>query len=360
MSLRRLVVLYAACTLFATVTPHVLVFREGTRRRALPVNSELPLEDPPPLVSGPAQSPCGSHISGGSGRRFSNCVETTGKITVAIVAVDPAETQFALRAYDSSGTVVWTTPIGEVTSGIAVDAEGTLYLVSRRDRIEDVAHLMSIDRFGSTRWSVEIGPVGWYPVRPALAPEGHVIALTGGSISGKARLFSFTTNGEMRWGTDEARTGSALLVGCDGRIFVGIDDGVIAFDGEGNRRWRFQSGGRHHIGGMVVGADGTLYLAARFIHAIDRAGQPRWEFKSERTYTDGDYFGTRPALAQDGTLYAVSYYRQLYAITPAGRKKWVARGDFRNGPRFDRTVLTKDGWLSTGDGYMRVDSGSAE
>ncbi len=61
-SFKRLLAIYGACTVFAATTPFVLSYREGVRRRAIPVNSEPPLEQPPVLTRGVDPPACVSAI----------------------------------------------------------------------------------------------------------------------------------------------------------------------------------------------------------------------------------------------------------------------------------------------------------
>jgi outer membrane protein assembly factor BamB len=129
-------------------------------------------------------------------------------------------------------------------------------------------------------------------------------------------------------------------------------------DPQGRELWRFYSGAPVNNGacGLTVAADGTVYFAAGFLYALDKTGSTKWTFKSELTYTRTDYFDGSLVVAEDGTIYAQSYYRQLYAITPQGRKKW-ATNTTPAGPA--DLMLSSDGGLRTNWAWFVVPSGLA-
>jgi hypothetical protein len=51
------------------------------------------------------------------------------------------------------------------------------------------------------------------------------------------------------------------------------------------------------------------------------AGKVKWRFRQ-----NGPYSKVRPVTGADGTIYSVDAYSHLYALTPDGALKWVARG----------------------------------
>jgi hypothetical protein len=51
------------------------------------------------------------------------------------------------------------------------------------------------------------------------------------------------------------------------------------------------------------------------------SGKAKWRFRQ-----NGPYSKVRPVIAPDGTIYSVDVYSHLYALTPDGALKWVARG----------------------------------
>ncbi len=57
------------------------------------------------------------------------------------------------------------------------------------------------------------------------------------------------------------------------------------------------------------------------VTARQASGKAKWRFRP-----NGPYSKVRPVTAPDGTIYSVDAYSHLYALTPDGALKWVARG----------------------------------
>ena len=57
------------------------------------------------------------------------------------------------------------------------------------------------------------------------------------------------------------------------------------------------------------------------VTARQASGNAKWRFRQ-----NGPYSKVRPVTAADGTIYSVDAYSHLYALTPDGALKWVARG----------------------------------
>lgn len=84
---------------------------------------------------------------------------------------------------------------------------------------------------------------------------------------------------------------------------------------------------RQPRGSPVVGPDGTIYYGVQDgnLHAVSPAGQRRWAFKT------GDALSGTPAVAADGTIYFAAHDRNIYALFPSGYKRWAAATEGRNG-----------------------------
>ena len=71
----------------------------------------------------------------------------------------------------------------------------------------------------------------------------------------------------------------------------------------------------------AVGADGTIYVAADYLYAINPDGKLKWK------NTAGSDTSS-PAVGADGTIYT-GLAGTLYAINPDGKIKWgFATGNF--------------------------------
>jgi len=383
MRLRTLFALYLISTAAAIGSPFAIQTVEMARRRAIPVNSEAPLEPAPAQLQAPrgqfqplpaCQAPDGVEYY--KDYRFSAGSDINDRrtfvpdITVQFCAVSqdgtvylvgsslagssPAgssDNQSWFRAYTRAGQLKWSMPRDEYCSPPALARDGTAYFISM-PRTGNTA-LTAIDASGNVRWTLATGGFEWNPVPPAIGPDGTVYAYTG--VQSAPEIIAVTPEGKKLWNASVLSPVSQLVVSPDGTIVVNVPSGhALAFDPQGHELWRFYSGARVINGGIAVAADGTVYFAAGFLFALDRKGATKWTFKSERTYTTHDYFDGSPVMAEDGTIYVDSYYHQLYAVTPDGRKKWGVSSTSTSLPGL---MLSNDGGLRTEWAWFAVSSG---
>lgn len=375
MRLPTLFVVYLVSTATAIATPFAIEAVNMAHRRMMPVNSEAPLEPAPAQHEAPrgtfqpipaCQAPDGTEYY--ADYRFSAGSEINDRrtlvenISVQSCAVGKDGTLYLLgasenerwfRAYSRSGQLKWSIPRGEYCSRPAVAGNGNSYLVCMPR--SGNTQLTAYDSEGQLRWSLPTGGFEWNPAPPAIGPDGSIYAYTG--VQSAPEIIAVTAEGTKLWSTSVLSPASQIVISPDGTIVVNIPAGhAMAFDAQGRELWRFYSGGRVINGGLAVAADGTVYFGAGFLFALDQKGKAKWTFKSELTYTRGDYFDGSPVVAEDGTIYAQSYYRQLYAITPQGRKKWAAN---TTEPGLADLMLSSGGGLRTGWAWFVVPSGLA-
>jgi outer membrane protein assembly factor BamB len=389
MRLRRLFLTYVLSTAVAIAMPFMLAGIEHVRRWMKPVNSEKAIETPPRLtVSGdfsyasralPAcVAPDGTEYYGdrdvlyaktksGIQRNLDSEVGVSDfrscavRADGAVYVLARRDSEGWLRVYSALGQLDRTVQLPEVFSRLAISRNGTAYLAARPRHGATV--LTAFDSTGATRWQVEIGGPGgasWDPVSPAVGPDGTIYAVSDNRAA--PELIAVAPDGRKLWSVQLSGPVSDFIVGRDGRIFVNVPMGnVIAFDLRGQKLWQFYSGNQNNDGGLALAPDGTLYFASLFVYALDGQGKTKWNFKSELTYTRHDYFDKQPVVAEDGTIYAVSLYQQLYAITPDGRKKWHLSGEPTNVSKcWDQVTLTPDAMLIARAGRMHVTSGLAK
>lgn len=72
---------------------------------------------------------------------------------------------------------------------------------------------------------------------------------------------------------------------------------------------------------QVVTGGGSSNTVNLTVTTRQRDGRVKWRFQHSGSYTV-----VRPAVAPDGTVYAVDVYGRLYALGPDGGLKWIARG----------------------------------
>jgi hypothetical protein len=71
-----------------------------------------------------------------------------------------------------------------------------------------------------------------------------------------------------------------------------------------------------------------------------QSGHNRWRFQA-----DADYIQSRPAVASDGTVYAIDVYGHLYALTSNGGLKWIVNVP---GTGFGNVSVAADGTIYAG------------
>lgn len=174
---------------------------------------------------------------------------------------------------------------------------------------------------------------------PTIGPDGTVYI---GSHDGK--LYAVSAAGEIKWtfATGD-RIWSTPAIARDGTLYIGSDDDhIYAVDtATGKQRWKMRLGdcaeptGFGPVGvrcdadgGPTLGPDGSVYVGADGLYAIWPDGTLRWKLATSEPVR------AAPAMADDGTLYAVSLDDNLYAVDPDGTKLWDlrARHDIESAP----------------------------
>ena len=376
MRLRTVFVVYLLSTAAVIATPFAIHALEKARREMIAVNSEAPLEATPTLHPGPTgpfqpipictgrngteyyndrDLATGSEVS--DRRTFIPDIEVHScavREDGTLYVVGGKDQNYWLRAYSPAAELKWSVTTDEIQSSLAVARDGTAYLISMPRSGNTVLTAYMPD--GSESWRAPIGGFEWNPVPPAIGPDGTIYIYNG--MQPAPKVIAITSQGQERWSAVVPAMVSRLVVGADGNVFVDVPAGhVIAFNSQGHQLWSFYSAAHSLNGGVAVAGDGTVYFTSGFLYALDSSGKAKWTFKSELTYTRGDYFDGDPVIAEDGTVYAATYYHQLYAITATGRKKWVFSNPSPGLP--DDVMLTSDGILRSRVGWFSVASGLA-
>jgi outer membrane protein assembly factor BamB len=341
MRLPVLFAVYVVATSAAIGMQPAIVRFHKERQERKPVNSEAALESAPgrhPLTAAVEQPPI---CVGGDGREFYKggdlyvCnVEGERRSFIPDAAaeycavgddgtlylVGSSDKEYWLRAYSGSGELKWTSRTDEIRSPLAVARDGTIYLISMPRRGNTSLTAYGAD--GTTRWNVKLGGLEWNPVPPAIGPDGTVYVYSG--VQSAPEIVAINPQGEKLWSASLPAMVKKLVVAPSGTVLADVPAGhLFAFDPRGHQLWNFYWNGSSNDG-LAVAEDGTIYFVSRFVFALDNLGKPKWTFKSEQTYTQGDRFEENPVIAADGTVYAASFNHSMYAITPGGRKKWVS------------------------------------
>ena len=245
------------------------------RRKAIPVNTEPPLESAPelqfrPMWSGdaPACSAPNGTIYYANGQQsdgsdpgantqpfddslridFRKCA-VRGDGTVYEVGLTE-EAPLSLNAFEPTAQLKWSVPAQDVCSRPALGPDGSVYVVSRTRAGTTI--LTGYGAGGSKLWETPIGGTGWNLAAPVIAANGTIY------VSATSQLVAIESTGREIWRVSVQNAGSedasGLIAGDDGRIFVQVLHGVIAFNERGEKLWEFLAGSRDLDGGIALGA----------------------------------------------------------------------------------------------------------
>ncbi len=286
----------------------VLLVGARPEAQAQPANSPWPMfqrndrHTGQGIVNGPLSS--SPHVvwsfDGGGHRRHSPSVGADGTIYLGVgrlpvLALDPA-----------NGSILWQAQGNAATadrSQAAVGANGHLY-VGARDN-----DLWSIDASdGSTDWRFKAAFDGDVQTPPMIGPDGAVYMATDALAAGQ--FYAVWPDGTQKWhtviGGSPHNVSPALspdqetvYITRGGKILVALDadDGIEKWRSETPAR---PTGSRVANFTPVVGADGTIFFAARTgVFAFDPTdGAISWSFEPARTQ-----FASSPALSSGGRLF---------------------------------------------------------
>lgn len=265
-------------------------------------------------------------------------------------AVAPDGTVYAassdgwLYALDgATGTLKWRSSQGtSLASGPAVAEDGTV-----------LAHFDTVlcafeAQDGTRRWNFPLEGLG--ETAAVLAPNGTVYV---GSAAAEHLHAVDATTGVGLWNSPTPWPmvpSASPALGPDGIVYLPSEhQRVYAIDSsDGTDVWQSDSGGAG-LTSLIIAADGTLFVSSAYaeeglgLQALDGlTGQLKWEF------SDANRSGVfPPALADDGTLYAVMGSQILWLDAATGARK----GAFAVGqPITTPPALGETGWVYVGSG----------
>jgi len=129
-----------------------------------------------------------------------------------------------------------------------------------------------------------------------------------------------------------ARIYSPILATEQGKIIISDRSGSLyALDSNGKECWRnFTEANFRNIESKSEARDGTIYLMdnEHTLLSIDPStGHVNWKFKHRSNYPHGTVseIYSIPKEGPDGTIYLGSHDKNIYAISPDGKKKWEFR-----------------------------------
>ena len=233
-----------------------------------------------------------------------------------------------LYAINPIGTKLWEFVADDsIYSSPAIGNDGTIYVGSLDHKV------YAIHPDGSKKWDFLTGNLVYSS--PAVDTNGTVYV---GSYDKK--LYAINPDGTNKW---SYLTGGAIssspAIGPNGRLYFGsLDKKLYAVGGDWRmfhhdplhtgaspfngsdlsvKAWDFLTGDRVYSS-VTVGPDGTIYAGSndKKLYAVNPDGTKRWEFLT------GSQMQSTPAVGLDGTVYAGSLDHKVYAVNPDGTKKW--------------------------------------
>ncbi|HEY8515982.1 MAG TPA: PQQ-binding-like beta-propeller repeat protein [Candidatus Binatia bacterium] len=220
------------------------------------------------------------------------------------------------------GTTQWKFHIptdGDVTTSPMVGLGGLIYMGS--DSLSaGYFYGMRPGPVADPAWLNILGG-GLRNVSPALSHDGSVVYVT---TSGYQLHAIDALTGVELWRTvlERRRNGArgpnyTPVVGDDGTIYVGFDDGLFAVNPDGSVKWLFATAPRRIYSPPALGHDGTIYVGAARrndgqLYAIRPDGTLEWS-----TRVTGRLVNTAPVVDGAGTVYLAAD-RTLWAFRPHG------------------------------------------
>lgn len=157
---------------------------------------------------------------------------------------------------------------------------------------------------------------GWYVKAVNQSHPAPWPMMQGDALGRFATKATFPDEPALLWSYPLDGRGVAFpVIGADGTLYVHTDTSVLAIDPDGNRRWSWRS--NHGPGWLALSRQGEVYaLGERRLVALDGEGRTKWRYDLQGEAS------APPLVGQGGVIY-VKTDRQLEAISSDGAVKWV-------------------------------------
>lgn len=228
-------------------------------------------------------------------------------------------------AINPNGSVKWCKKVGVSGANLyaitpAIDAAGNVYVANRSKEIWKLSPSGATTTFGS---------LGDITAGVSVAKDGTLYAVGKGNVG----LYAVGADGKQQWlyntdfgGAADAFTGalrSALpSIGADGTVYLSIDKAkggaVVALTAAGTAKWVYDTPGAIPDGGVAIAEDGTLYVnggtdAASGLMALTPAGALKWKFATEAAVQ------TTPLIDNRGYIHVVDAQANYYVVRADGK-----------------------------------------
>jgi len=222
-----------------------------------------------------------------------------------------------LWTYTPGGGITWSSP--------AIGEDGTIYFGSRD------GNLYAINPDGTLKWTY--GTNGAIQSSPAIGADGTIYI---GSDDGNLYAIEDSiTHGKLRWKHEvinpQYPPRGPIMIGTDGTIYVAAGH-LEALDENGNLKWDYNTGAANTPHGTALSHDGsTIYVehatfSDYYLTSLDTSGSVNWEL--DIGGAPFDFSHSTPTVGSDGVIYFPTGFSnsKLYAINPNGTVKWSLGG----------------------------------
>jgi outer membrane protein assembly factor BamB len=233
-----------------------------------------------------------------------------------------------LYAVHADGSIAWSSEPGCTT-----DSPSSIELAANGDIYVPVGcappHVASFHADGGMAWSVNL-PVSKFPPRVSTVAVGKdgtaYVAVTGGNPTPGSQLVSIGAGGSIQWlsdSFDEIAPGDpCLVVDPNGVIYIPTISSTAAIDKNGHLLWTVPMSGE-----VAVGPNGTAYITADKVYAIDSNGGIMWSWGDPSTaYGSPVVSGIRLYVAASCPALFSSCTAGLVALSTSGNKLWELQG----------------------------------
>ncbi|HEC77975.1 MAG TPA: T9SS type A sorting domain-containing protein [candidate division WOR-3 bacterium] len=220
-----------------------------------------------------------------------------------------------LWTYAPGGGITWSSPV--------IGEDGTIYFGSQD------GNLYAINPDGTLKWTY--GTNGAIQSSPAIGADGTIYI---GSDDGNLYAIEDSiTYGKLRWKHEVINPqypprGPIMIA--DGTIYVAAGH-LEALDENGNLKWDYNTGISGSPHGTALSHDGsTIYvehatISDYYLTSLDTSGSINWE--RDIGAAPIDFSNSTPTVGSDGVIYfPTGYGGPLYAINPNSIIKWNCPG----------------------------------
>jgi outer membrane protein assembly factor BamB len=209
-----------------------------------------------------------------------------------------------MYAIYTDGSVKWVFPSGsEIGTSPAIDDNGIVYFSSTE------GYLFALyPNNGTMKWKCMINDLGGNWISPVIGDDGNIYILGGYKLRGIA------PNGSKIWKVISAGS-RGLSLGYDGTLYTGSGH-LRAYTSQGEEIWEVEDIG--YSRNVAIDKNGMLYVISDNADGDEKARLMQISpdakiLTSVKPSVDFDnfdcYMTTHPVIAEDGTIYVATYYR---------------------------------------------------